>query len=77
MLAYCTALRAPVAWLVYAQGDGGMQERRIRNTGITVVEYPLDLRVDPQLLLAQIDTLVGQARRRASAGPPRAIGGRL
>ncbi len=63
MLAYCTALQAPVAWLVYAQGDAGMQERRIVNTGITIMEYPLDLRVEPRNLLVQIDDLVDRADR--------------
>lgn len=60
MLAYCTALRVPRAWLVYAQG-GRPVERRIRNTGISVVEYPLDLRATPTDLLTQVDRLAESA----------------
>jgi 5-methylcytosine-specific restriction enzyme subunit McrC len=50
MLAYCTALRVPTAWLVYA-GQGEIKLRRILNTDIDVVEYPIDLsRPTPQIL---------------------------
>ncbi|MHA7275211.1 McrC family protein [Arthrobacter sp. Hz1] len=42
MLAYCTALEVPRAWLVYA-GSGRPRERRIRNTDISVVEFPIDI----------------------------------
>lgn len=57
MLAYCTALRVPVAWLVYAQGEGAPVARSIRHTDVTVVEYPLDLAADPLDLLLQVDRL--------------------
>ena len=43
MLAYCTALNVPAAWLVYAAGDGLGEPRCITNTQVTVVEYPLDV----------------------------------
>ena len=43
MLAYCTALNVPVGWLVYAEGRGSAFQRRIRNTDISIIEYPLDL----------------------------------
>ena len=46
MLAHCTALRVPTAWLVYA-GAGEMKLRRILNTDIDIVEYPLDLSLPP------------------------------
>jgi 5-methylcytosine-specific restriction enzyme subunit McrC len=62
MLAYCTALRLSRAWLVYASG-GVERERRLRHTGITVVEYPLDLAVEPHVLLARIDALANVAWR--------------
>lgn len=65
MLAYCTALSAPTAWLVYA-GGGETHLRRIRNTGIEIIEYPLDLRREPGALLEQIDKLAQQAWTRAS-----------
>ena len=51
MLAYCTALKVPRAWLVYAQGGAGPVVRRIVNTDVSVVEYPLDLRPEPEDLL--------------------------
>lgn len=65
MLAYCTALSVPTAWLVYA-GGGRPHLRRIRNTGIEIIEYPLDLRREPGALLDQIDKLAQQAWTRAS-----------
>lgn len=61
MLAYCTALNLPTAWLVYAGGTGEATPRRIINTSITVVEYPLNLRSSPLELLAQIDHLTETA----------------
>jgi 5-methylcytosine-specific restriction enzyme subunit McrC len=60
MLAYCTALQVPTAWLGYA-GGGPPRRRRIVNTDITVVEYPLDLSANPRELLAQIDLLAASA----------------
>ncbi|MDQ1248853.1 MAG: 5-methylcytosine-specific restriction enzyme subunit McrC [Actinomycetota bacterium] len=69
MLAYCTALQVPTAWLVYG-GGGKPRVRTIRNTGVEVVEYPLDLRVEPGQLLAQVDRLAreawGRSQRRES-----------
>jgi 5-methylcytosine-specific restriction enzyme subunit McrC len=62
MLAYCTALEVPRAWLVSARGGSG-RVRRIVNTGISVIEYSLDLISDPRALLAQIDTLARGAWR--------------
>lgn len=61
MLAYCTALKVPVAWLVYAQGVGEVRARRIRNTGVTVIEFPLDLSASPVALLRQVDELVAMS----------------
>ena len=43
MLAYCTSLRVPTAWLVYP-GAGEINLRRILNPDIDVVEFPLDRR---------------------------------
>ncbi len=60
MLAYCTALRVPTAWLVYA-GDGEMKLRRILNTDINVVEFPLDLSRPPSDILAAIGDLARQS----------------
>jgi 5-methylcytosine-specific restriction enzyme subunit McrC len=63
MLAYCTALSVPTAWLVYA-GGGEAHRRRIRNTGIEIVEYPLDLRNEPAALLEQVELLARRAWNR-------------
>lgn len=66
MLAYCTALQVSTAWLVYAQGLGHPRPRRIENTGITVVEYPLDLSVPPSEVLHQINQLAELSLRARS-----------
>ncbi len=63
MLAYCTALRVPTAWLVYA-GGGRPRVRKIRHTGMEVVEYPLNLRAEPRELLGQIELLARRAWAR-------------
>ena len=53
MLAYCTALGVPRAWLIYA-GMGQRRSRRILNTGITVEEFPLDLSQHPREVLERV-----------------------
>ncbi len=76
MLAYCTALGLPRAWLVYAQGNGVPAERRVRNTDVVIVEHPLDLSVHPADLLAQVDRLADLAWRSATqAGTSPSTGG--
>jgi 5-methylcytosine-specific restriction enzyme subunit McrC len=60
MLAYCTALKVPTAWLVYA-GVGEVKLRRILNTDIDVVEFPLDLSQPPSEILAAIGELARQS----------------
>ena len=65
MLAYCTALEVPTAWLVYANGPQG--RRRIVNSDVTVMEHSLDLSAEPAALLAQVDTLATTAWNVASA----------
>ncbi|MEI2276690.1 McrC family protein [Paenarthrobacter ilicis] len=64
MLAYCTALRVSRAWLVYA-GAGQPRSRRVLNTGVSVVEFPLDLSREPEALLARVRELGEQAFRDA------------
>lgn len=59
MLAYCTALQVPTAWLVYANGPHG--QRRIVNSTVTVMEHSLDLGAEPVDLLAQVDALAAAA----------------
>lgn len=60
MLAYCTALKVRTAWLVYA-GAGGAQRRRILNTGVDAVEYPLDLSRSPREVLSSVEQLALQS----------------
>jgi len=71
MLAYCTALNVPVGWLVYAEGRGSAFQRHIRNTDISIIEYPLDLTADPTDLLAQVRRLADRAWHRAERQPDR------
>ena len=57
MLAYCTALGLSRAWLVYAEGRDVPVVRTVRNAGVEIVEWPLDLSVAPREILAQVDEL--------------------
>lgn len=66
MLAYCTALQVPTAWLVYA-GHGPVRQRRIVHTQTTVFEYPLDLSAEPLVLLTNVNTLVAAAWQATSS----------
>ncbi|MGD9525454.1 MAG: McrC family protein [Dehalococcoidia bacterium] len=61
VLAYCTALQVPVGWLVYAAGSRGAVTRQVRNTGISIVECPLDLSAPPVGLLEQVAALAHDA----------------
>ncbi|WP_254703372.1 McrC family protein [Pseudarthrobacter sp. C4D7] len=74
MLAHCTALAVPTAWLVYA-GRGEMKLRRILNTDIDIVEFPLDLSQPPSAILADIKELAsqswGEVVRTAAPAPGR------
>lgn len=69
MLAYCNALRVPTAWLVYASGSQGAVTRRVCNTNIDIVEYPLRLDEPPSSLLAQIGELAQSAWQRSVNTP--------
>ena len=60
MLAYCTSLRVPTAWLVYP-GAGEIKLRRILNTDMDVVEFPLDLSRPPSEILASVADLAQQS----------------
>lgn len=60
MLAYCTALGVQTAWLVYA-GAGQERVRRIRNSGVSVVEFPIDISQRPEALLASIQGCADRA----------------
>jgi 5-methylcytosine-specific restriction enzyme subunit McrC len=69
MLAYCTSLRVPTAWIVYP-GAGEIKLRRILNTDIDIVEFPLDLALPPSEILAAVADLAqqswGEVLRQAS-----------
>ncbi len=69
MLAYCTALRVPVGWLVYARGSPGSVTRHVRHTEIEIVEHPLQLEVSPAALLLQIADLATAAWHRSREKP--------
>ena len=60
MLAYCTALSVPAAWLIYA-GGGKDIRRRIKNTSVEVVATPLNLRSSPERLLARVGEIAEAA----------------
>ena len=66
MLAYCTALRVPRAWLIYAGGGKTGRVRRIKNTSVEVVECPLDLSAPPADILARVDTIARLAVAHSS-----------
>lgn len=66
MLAYCNALAVPVGWLVYAQGLRDKVSRRIRNTSIEIVEYPLRLEEAPSSLLDQVADLAQESWQRSA-----------
>jgi 5-methylcytosine-specific restriction enzyme subunit McrC len=67
MLAYCTALNVPRAWLVYAGGLGEQQVvHRVKNTSIDIVACPLDLSAAPADILARIDALARVATEVAT-----------
>lgn len=70
MLAYSNALRVPAAWLVYAQGSHSMVTRRVCNTHIDLIEYPLRLDEPPSSLLEQIDALAKSAWQRSIGATP-------
>lgn len=60
MLAYCTSLELPRAWLVYA-GSGIPRIRRIAHTDTSIVEFPLNISQDPSDLLESVRRLAGAA----------------
>jgi 5-methylcytosine-specific restriction enzyme subunit McrC len=65
MLAYCTALQLQRGWLVYVQG-GSSGVRRVRNTSIEIIQYPLDLAASPSAVLHQVAALAGRALATSS-----------
>lgn len=62
MLAYCTALTVPTAWLIYA-GPGQARTRRVTNSSVSIVEFPLDISQAPAALLARVKALAEAAYR--------------
>ncbi len=62
MLAYCTALAVPRAWLIYA-GGGVPRTRKINNSSVSIVEFPLDVSQPPPALLARVNALADASYR--------------
>lgn len=60
MLAYCTALQVPVAWLIYA-GGGKDIRRKVKNTQVEVVAAPINLRKSPEDVLARVREIAAGA----------------
>ncbi|TAP27842.1 restriction endonuclease [Arthrobacter sp. S41] len=56
MLAYATAIGRTDAWLVYA-GSGMPAQRRVRNSEVSVHEYPLDLSGTPSDVIARVESI--------------------
>ncbi|MEO3932068.1 restriction endonuclease [Micrococcaceae bacterium Sec7.4] len=69
MLAYCTALTVPTAWLIYA-GPGLARTRRVSNTSVSIVEFPLDISQPPAALLERVKALAEAAHREWADGRP-------
>jgi len=73
MLAYCTTVGLDRAVLVYAQG-GHPVDRRVVNSPVTIREWPLDLSLTPEQMLASIHEAVAMASaplaRRVLHGNP-------
>ncbi len=70
LLAYCTSLSLDQGWLVYAgsKAEGAVPvTHRVANTGIDIVQWPLDLSAAPGEILGQIDDLALCAYRRLDA----------
>ncbi|MDQ0260454.1 5-methylcytosine-specific restriction enzyme subunit McrC [Sinomonas atrocyanea] len=66
MLAYCTALGVKRAWLIYAD-SGQVRPREIRNSNVEIVECPLDLSLEPNVILAKIRILTTSVTAEPSA----------
>lgn len=60
MLAYCTALDLPRAWLVYA-GSGSPRVRPVANSSVSIVEFPIDVSQMPGALLDSVQELADAA----------------
>lgn len=63
MLAYCTALEVPRAWLLYA-GAGSPRIVKVRNTNKEIVHFPLDLSLSPERLLERVQNVANLAFAR-------------
>jgi len=66
MLAYCTTIGIDRAILVYAQG-GSPVDRQIENSAVRIREWPLDLSLAPEEMLASIHRAVATASLPLSA----------
>ncbi|WP_327641161.1 McrC family protein [Kribbella sp. NBC_00482] len=58
MLAYCTALQLRQGWLIYAVGGADTAAIRVKNGGIEIHQYAVDLRLKPAEVLERIEHIV-------------------
>ena len=77
MLSYCTALQLRAGYLVYAEGHTETAQHVIAHTGITVVQYALNLRMPAPLLLRQVAALAAElierSKRSLTSGAPASL----
>lgn len=72
MLAYCTAYALDRGYLVYAKDSGTEPTTHtVRNLGTNIAVFPLDVELEPELLLKQVDELA--ARVALSIAPMRVV----
>ena len=69
MLAYCTALRLPRGFLVYADDGGDMsRSHAVRNGGCVIEIETLDVESGPEQLLKQVDALAHEVASAPAVG---------
>lgn len=67
MLAYATAIGRAEAWLIYAD-SGTPTRRRVRNSEISVHEYPIDLSGNPAEIITRVESLAERSFITVSVG---------
>jgi 5-methylcytosine-specific restriction enzyme subunit McrC len=60
MFAYCTALRLPLGYLVYAKGNATGATHHVRDTDVEIRARTIDLCEPPTGLLAQLDKIASE-----------------
>ncbi|MCK6211340.1 McrC family protein [Georgenia sp. EYE_87] len=71
MLAYCTALRLPTGYLIYAKGNAAGATHHVRHADVEIRAVTIDLSEQPTGLLAQLDKIASEIVDGACpAAPP-------